>query len=150
VVLPGKCGQTRSFLFVILLLKISIPLPWGSHEILVRFVAEIIYEGLGERAGGEGEIITYSDGVPCHNYFISIHSVPLGYRTHLVGKWHLGHYTSASCPTHRGFDSFFGFYNFGHDHYDHTHSGFLDLFRGDEVVRGYSGQYSTYLYAKVI
>ncbi|KAL9973997.1 hypothetical protein ACROYT_G020524 [Oculina patagonica] len=73
----------------------------------------------------------------------------VGYSTHLVGKWHLGHYTSASTPTHRGFDSFFGFYNYGHDHFDHTHEGFLDLFRGDKVAREYSGQYSTHLYVKV-
>ena len=58
-----------------------------------------------------------------------------GYKTHLVGKWHLGHYTSVSTPTHRGFDSFFGFYNYGHDHFNHTHDGFLDLFEGCQRVQ---------------
>jgi len=72
----------------------------------------------------------------------------VGYSTHIVGKWHLGHYTSASTPTHRGFDSFFGFFNYGHDHFDHTHNGFLDFFRGDEVDRENHGQYSTHLYVK--
>ena len=84
------------------------------------------------------------------NQFNSFNPVPTGYSSHLIGKWHLGHYTSASTPTHRGFDSFFGFYNYGHDHFDHTHKGFLDLFTGDDVARGYSGQYSTHIYVKVI
>ena len=73
-----------------------------------------------------------------------------GYKTHLVGKWHLGHYTSVSTPTHRGFDSFFGFYNYGHDHFNHTHDGFLDLFEGEKVARGYKGQYTSHLYMQVI
>lgn len=60
----------------------------------------------------------------------------VGYKTHLVGKWHLGHYTSVSTPTHRGFDSFFGFYNYGHDHFNHTHDGFLDLLRVKKLPEG--------------
>lgn len=47
------------------------------------------------------------------------------YATHIVGKWHLGHFTSAHLPLSRGFDTFFGFYSGYIDYFNHraeTHS----------------------------
>ncbi|CAM1305413.1 Uncharacterised protein g4037 [Pycnogonum litorale] len=41
------------------------------------------------------------------------------YETHLVGKWHLGYCNWKMTPTHRGFDSFYGFYNGAIDYYTH-------------------------------
>lgn len=34
-----------------------------------------------------------------------------GYKSHLVGKWHLGHSEEQHTPTSKGFDSFFGIWN---------------------------------------
>ncbi|BES93627.1 Arylsulfatase [Nesidiocoris tenuis] len=63
----------------------------------------------------------YKDGLP-----IGITIMPeilkgLGYRTHLVGKWHQGYAKWAQMPTRRGFDSFFGFLNGFLSYYDGVH-----------------------------
>jgi arylsulfatase B len=43
-----------------------------------------------------------------------------GYKTHLIGKWHLGHFQKKYTPTYRGFDSFFGHYNGLIDYFNFT------------------------------
>jgi arylsulfatase A-like enzyme len=73
-----------------------------------------------------------------------------GYRTAIVGKWHLGHNKPEFLPTRRGFDRQYGHYNgaldyfthirdAGHDwHRDDKHSddkGYATDLIGDEAVR---------------
>jgi arylsulfatase A-like enzyme len=63
-----------------------------------------------------------------------------GYRTALVGKWHLG-YKKEFSPVAHGFDYFFGFKSGLIDYYQHTdQTGQHDLFENDEPthVTGYS------------
>ena len=44
----------------------------------------------------------------------------LGYSSHLVGKWHLGHHSKKYTPTFRGFSSFTGCWAGKQDFYNHT------------------------------
>jgi arylsulfatase B len=64
----------------------------------------------------------------------------MGYRTAMVGKWHLGHAHRRMLPNARGFDHFYGFVNADIDYYQHTHVGGLDWQRNGRSVReeGYS------------
>lgn len=43
-----------------------------------------------------------------------------GYKNHIVGKWHLGHFKKEYTPLYRGFDSHFGYWSGHQDYYDHT------------------------------
>ncbi|XP_042144456.1 arylsulfatase I-like [Ixodes scapularis] len=47
----------------------------------------------------------------------------LGYKTHMVGKWHLGYYDRQYVPIKRGFDTFLGFYNPSLDYYNQNFKG---------------------------
>ena len=63
-----------------------------------------------------------------------------GYRTALIGKWHLG-YKREFSPNAHGFDYFFGFKSGLIDYYQHTDStGEHDLYENDQPthVMGYS------------
>ncbi|BDC51994.1 hypothetical protein F183_A43090 [Bryobacterales bacterium F-183] len=79
----------------------------------------------------------------------------LGYRTSIVGKWHLGS-ARESRPLAQGFDEHFGFYSGWSDYYSHRYYNmsrtspehiFHDLWRnGEEVFE--DPQYSTEMYTR--
>ena len=83
------------------------------------------------------------------NYQSNVLFVLEGYATHLVGKWHLGYYKWAYTPTYRGFDTFYGFYNYGEDHFAHTMEDILDFRDNKEPVRDLDGKYGTFAFAEV-
>ena len=72
-----------------------------------------------------------------------------GYATHIVGKWHLGYNKWAYTPTYRGFDTFYGFYNYGEDHFTHTMEDILDFRDNKKPVRDLDGKYGTFAFAEV-
>jgi len=74
-----------------------------------------------------------------------------GYKTHIVGKWHLGYTSWEYTPTYRGFDTFHGFYGGTQHYYDHKECMDIDCYydlRIDEdrdTVNVEAQQYGTFL-----
>ena len=70
------------------------------------------------------------------------------YKSHIVGKWDLGHYTAKMWPQHRGFESFYGLTCYGYDDYStHTDRGYYDL-HSDFHNEKRTGDYSTFLFSE--
>lgn len=92
-------------------------------------------------------------GLPLKYEILPQYLKRLGYSTHAIGKWHIGHYSKQHMPTSRGFDSFFGYLIGQEDYYDHVslqgkYWG-MDLRRNlDGVAEKYFGEYSTTMYTR--
>ena len=67
----------------------------------------------------------------------------------MIGKWHLGYNKWAYTPTYRGFDTFYGSYNGGQDHYTHKRLNILDFRDNEEPVRDQGGTFGTFAFAEV-
>nr|CAH0102563.1 unnamed protein product [Daphnia galeata] len=59
-------------------------------------------------------------GLPLSETTLPEYLKDLGYKNHIVGKWHLGHYKSVYLQLFRGFDSHYGYWTGHQDYYDHT------------------------------
>ena len=74
---------------------------------------------------------------------------PHGYKSHMVGKWHLGYYETKFTPTKRGFQSHLGYWSGEIGYYNHLSTDFmgeqmgLDFWDDLKLASNYSGQYST-------
>uniref|UniRef100_T1IPA0 Sulfatase N-terminal domain-containing protein n=1 Tax=Strigamia maritima TaxID=126957 RepID=T1IPA0_STRMM len=97
-------------------------------------------------------------GIPLHFLILPQYMSNLGYKTTLVGKWHLGFCSWAYTPNHRGFTSFFGYYNGEETYYSHvcarnntpandSYSGY-DFRLNDKVGWEFNGTYSTFLFTQ--
>ena len=58
-----------------------------------------------------------------------------GYRTMMVGKWHLGHADRKFWPQNRGFDSFYGNVVGEIDYFTHERGGVIDWQRNGQFLR---------------
>merc|ERR1719192_2503363 len=99
-------------------------------------------------------------GLPADEVTLAQKFQEAGYKTHLVGKWHLGLCDERMTPTFRGFESFMGYLLGAEDYWNHTraYEGLdgLDLRRTKSFdaqgvlpppARTYNGTYSTFVFA---
>jgi arylsulfatase A-like enzyme len=93
-----------------------------------------------------GVILAYSQwGLPLQEVTLPTLLKGAGYRTAMVGKWHLGHHAQAYLPENRGFDHFYGCYLGSHDYFTHKHPrGGHDLHRNRKPA--YDQGYATDLF----
>jgi arylsulfatase B/arylsulfatase I/J len=95
-------------------------------------------------------------GLPLNETLLPQKLKEVGYKTALVGKWHLGFFKEEYLPMSRGFDQQVGYYGGLEDYYMH-HFPFTDKVTGldwhhnqteNGVVENDVGVYSAFLYSK--
>ncbi len=96
-----------------------------------------------QRAGVPGNVGITARGMPAEQYTMAEMLRDAGYRTALIGKWHLGSVNGRG-PLDQGFDKFFGHWRGCIDNYSHffywNGPNVHDLWRQDEEVYA-SGEY---------
>ncbi|MFN0116218.1 MAG: arylsulfatase B [Paracoccaceae bacterium] len=73
-------------------------------------------------------------GLPMDEYLMPQAMKDAGYRTAMVGKWHLGHADTGFWPMQRGFDSFYGALVGEIDHFEHGSHGNKDWYRDNQPL----------------
>lgn len=84
-------------------------------------------------------------GLPLDEKILPQYLARLGYQSLMVGKWHLGNYTTDMFPQARGFEHFYGYVSGGIGYWDHNHGGGHDWQRNGVTLR--EDGYATHLLA---
>lgn len=120
---------------------------YQTHEYCMPARAALLTGKYGFRFGMQtiGHI-TSADGpkheLPLSAYTIGEEFQSAGYRTAIIGKWHMGYSSLARYPTYRGFDYYYGFMEGTYDYLtkktDLNVQGvshwFLDMFENEDLI----------------
>jgi arylsulfatase A-like enzyme len=92
--------------------------------------------GLEEPIGAAGQAAGSGSGLPPSHPTVASQLRAAGYRTALIGKWHLGEPPSFG-PLKSGYEHFFGIVGGGVDYVSHTAPGpgLPDLYEGEQQVK---------------
>jgi arylsulfatase A-like enzyme len=86
------------------------------------------------RVGVEGNVQRADDGLDATHSTLVRTLGKSGYKTGIIGKWHLG-WGPSRTPTAHGFDTFLGFHTWTLGYHSHlTPQGEPGLYRGDDLV----------------
>jgi arylsulfatase A-like enzyme len=85
---------------------------------------------------------SHSYGLPTDEWLLPQSLKEAGYKTAIIGKWHLGHADRKYWPRQRGFDYQYGPLIGEIDYFSHEQHGVIDWFRDNEQIKepGYSTQ----------
>ena len=88
---------------------------------------------------------SYESELPLDESTLAEELQDAGYKTYMVGKWHLGYSSSAHKPLSRGFDEYYGFLTGKVDYWTKKYNNkYLDLQDGNSLVTSSSETSSDY------
>ena len=104
-----------------------------THELCGPSRAALLTGRYAARFGMNGDTQDIVE-LPHSEFTLGQEMQSAGYRTNLIGKWHMGYSNWEQTPTFRGFDYFYGYYGGEIDYWTKFNGPWLDLHEMEYVV----------------